>query len=67
MIPKRSNSFQNLMIIETELFDFHKICIRAMKMFYSSTVIWQKGESENGGNKNTKQAKFSEKRTFFTP
>ena len=27
----------------------------------------QKGESQNGSNKNTKHAKFSEKRTFFTP
>ena len=32
-----------------------------------SSVIWQKGESQNEGNKNTKHAKFSEKRTFFTP
>ena len=31
----------------------------------NSSVIWQKGESQNGGNKNTKHAKFSEKRTFF--
>ena len=31
-----------------------------------SSVIWQKGKSQNGGNKNTKHAKFSEKRTFFT-
>ena len=31
------------------------------------SAIWQKGESQNGGNKNTKHAKFSEKRTFFTP
>ena len=30
---------------------------------YKSLVIWQKGESQNGGNKNTKHAKFSEKRT----
>ena len=30
------------------------------------SVIWQKGESQNGGNKNTKHAKFSEKQTFFT-
>ena len=28
-------------------------------------VIWQKADSQNGGNKNTKHAKFSEKRTFF--
>ena len=32
-----------------------------------SLVIRQKGESRNGGNKKTKRAKFSEKRTFFTP
>ena len=31
-----------------------------------ASVIWQKGESQNGGNTNTKHAKFSEKRTFFT-
>ena len=31
------------------------------------SVIWQKGESQNGGNKNTKYAKFSEKRMLFTP
>ena len=30
-------------------------------------TMWQKGESQNGGNKNTNHAKFSEKRTFFTP
>ena len=31
-----------------------------------SLVIWQKEESQNRGNKNTKHAKFPEKRTFFT-
>ena len=39
----------------------------ARDKYESSSVIWQKGESQNGGNKNTKHAKFSEKRTFFTP
>ena len=34
---------------------------------YKMSVLWQKGESQNGGKKNTKYAKFSEKRTFFTP
>ena len=38
-----------------------------MTVFLCSLVIWQKGESQNRGNKNTKQATFSEKRTFFTP
>ena len=33
----------------------------------SSLVIRQKSESQNGGNKKAKYAKFSEKRTFFTP
>ena len=33
---------------------------------YISSVIRQKDESQNRGNKNTKHAKFSEKRTFFT-
>ena len=32
-----------------------------------SSVIRQKGESQNGGNKKSKHAKFSEKRTFLTP
>ena len=32
-----------------------------------SSVIRQKGESENGCFKKTKHAKFSEKRTFLTP
>ena len=30
-----------------------------------SSVIRQKGESQDGGNKKTKQAKFSENRTFL--
>ena len=34
---------------------------------FSLSVIRQKGESQNGGNKKTKHAKFSEKRTFLTP
>ena len=31
------------------------------------SVIRQKGESQNGGDKNTKHAKFSPKRIFSTP
>ena len=43
-----------------------KIVIRNGKTYdYVLSVIWQKGESQNGGNKNTKHAKFSQKRTFF--
>ena len=31
------------------------------------SVIRQKSESKNGGKKNTKHGKFSEKQTRFTP
>ena len=34
---------------------------------YNSSVIRQRGESESGCFKKPKHAKFSEKRTFFTP
>ena len=52
---------------------FLKICPRVklqvlntnLTTIFNSPVAWQKGESQNGGNKNTKHAKFSEKRTFF--
>ena len=33
----------------------------------NSPVIRQKDKSQNGGNKKTKHAEFSEKRTFLTP
>ena len=33
---------------------------------YMSPVIQQISESQNGGIKKTKQAKFPEKRTFYT-
>ena len=36
------------------------------KIINTLSVIRQKGESQNGGNKKTKHAKFSEKRTFLT-
>ena len=32
-----------------------------------SSVIRQKGESQNGGNEKAKHAKFFEKQTFLTP
>ena len=34
---------------------------------HHSLVIRQKGESQNGGNKKIKHAKFSEKQTFLIP
>ena len=35
--------------------------------YIKSSVIRQKGESQDGGNKKTKHPKFSEKRTFLNP
>ena len=35
IITKRLKSFQNSMVIETGLSDFHKMCITVMKMCYS--------------------------------
>ena len=35
IITNRSKSFQNSMFIETGLSNFHKICIRVIKMYYS--------------------------------
>ena len=40
---------------------------RWLTIMTRSSVIRQKGESQNGSFKKTKHAKFSEKRTFFTP
>ena len=45
---------------------FALIQIFFSRMAGSSSVIRQKGESENGGNKKVKHAKFSEKGTFIT-
>ena len=33
----------------------------------NSAVVRQKREPQNGGNKKTKHAKFSQKQTFLTP
>ena len=59
-----TNCFQNtshVRMMETVI--MHKsFC----KSFHTS-VIRQKGESQNRGNKKAKHAKFSEKRTFLTP
>ena len=35
IITNRPKSFQNSMVIETGLSDFHKMCITVMKMYYS--------------------------------
>ena len=35
IIIKRQKSFQNSMVIETGLSDFHNMCITVMKMYYS--------------------------------
>ena len=41
--------------------------IRELNVCLISSVIRQKGESQNGCFKKTKQVKFSEKETFLTP
>ena len=35
IITNRPKSFQDSMVIETGLSDFHKMCITVMKMYYS--------------------------------
>ena len=39
----------------------------SIKKQSKSLAIRQKGESQNGGNKKTKHAKFPKKLTFLTP
>ena len=46
---------------------FYKNSWRLLTVNYNSSVIRQKGKSQNGCFKKTKHAKFSEKRTFLTP
>ena len=46
------------------MFNLRKVFQKSM---LGDTQVWQKGESQNGCFKKTKQAKFSEKRTFVTP
>ena len=40
---------------------------KKIKVTQIASVVRQKGESQNGGFKKTKHAKFSEKRTFLNP
>ena len=44
-----------------------KLCKIPRKTSVNSSVIGQRGESQNGDNKKANHAKFSEKRTFLTP
>ena len=46
-----------IIILTTALFSFLK---------ENSSIIWQKGESQNGSLKKTKHTEFSEKRIFLT-
>ena len=69
--PSETGHLYNAGLVNNELYSEHlKPCSskwnKSLQNFFSS-VIWQKGESQNGCNKNTKHAKFSEKRTFFYP
>ena len=59
-----TNCFQNtshFRIMETVI--MHKAFCKS----FHTSVIRQKGKSQNRGNKKAKHAKFSEKRTFLTP
>ena len=61
--PKSSNLNQN-QFWKNQLFLVIKFFFVLKKLFpykaviTTSSVIWQKGKSQNGGNKNTKHAKF---------
>ena len=49
---------------------FRKLSIYSrivLPLNFKTSVIWQKDESQDGSNKKTKHAKFSEKPTFLTP
>ena len=56
---------ENLMKLP-EFFVVSSIFLKWMGNKYKTSVIRQKGESQNGCFKKTKHAKFSEKRTFLT-
>ena len=54
IIANRPKSFQNSMVIETGLSDFHKMCITVMKIYYSKqkpTIIhYRKFKDFNNGS-----------------
>ena len=50
----------------SEAFEHHQV-VRANQKHFKSSVIRQKGESQNECFKKTKHVKFSEKRLFLTP
>ena len=43
------------------------LLMKIMLSVIITSIISQKDQSQNGGNKKTKHAKFSEKRTFLIP
>ena len=49
------------------LVEYNLLLQKFFATLLNSQVIRQKGESQNGGNKNIKHPKFSENRTFLTP
>ena len=61
-IEQSPDPWRNL--LESFLFSIAILTIFLPITTSKSSVIWQKDESQNGGNKITKKAKFSEKRTF---
>ena len=57
-------NFQNFQFVFSIL---KKIVSISLTVFFNTSVIRQKGESENRCFKKTKPAKFSGKQTFLTP
>ena len=60
LVPKRLN--KKICIIQRRIYNI----VKQLKVKVKSSVIREKGESQNGCFKKTKHVKFSEKRTFFT-
>ena len=60
----RTRSFTEKVICKQALFQLPTVCFN-LKLI--SSVIRQKGESQNACFKKTKHVKFSEKQTFLTP
>ena len=48
-------------------YNYMRSPVRLWLIYVNSSVIRQKGESQNGCFKKAKHAKFSEKQTFLTP
>ena len=57
----------NISVQYTSVFFLRLSYLAPVSLRYNSSVMRQKGESQNGCFKKTKNAKFSEKQTFLIP